>query len=45
VASTSTTDTPVTTSGDGEGSYWPFVFAVVLGLAILIALRLAWRRD
>jgi energy-coupling factor transport system substrate-specific component len=45
VANTTTTDTPVTTSGDGEGSYWPFVFAVVLGLAILIALRLAWRRD
>jgi hypothetical protein len=42
---TTTTDSPVTTSGDGEGSYWPFVFAALLGIVVLIGLRLAWRRD
>ena len=45
VAQTTTTDSPVTTSGDGEGSYWPFVFAALLGIVVLIGLRLAWRRD
>lgn len=41
-----TTTTPVTqTGGDGEGSIWPFVFAAILGIVILVAMRLAWRRQ
>ena len=45
VAQTTATNSPVTTSGDGEGSWWPFAFAAGLGVGILILLRLAWRRG
>jgi hypothetical protein len=45
VAKTTTTTAPVTTSGDGEGDWWPFAFAALLGIVILVGLRLAWRRE
>jgi energy-coupling factor transport system substrate-specific component len=46
VAETTTTTAPGTsTKNGGKGSYWPFVFAVLLGLAMLAGIRLAWRRG
>ena len=45
VADTGATNSPVTTSGDGEGDWWPFAFAALLGIIVLVALRLAWRRN
>jgi prenyltransferase beta subunit len=47
VAQTTATTTDPTTSGKngGKGSYWPFIFAVLIGVVLLIGLRLAWRRE
>jgi energy-coupling factor transport system substrate-specific component len=45
-AQTTTTTAPGTSSKNGgKGSYWPFVFALLLGVVILAAIRLAWRRG
>jgi hypothetical protein len=45
-AQTTTTTAPGTSSKNGgKGSYWPFVFAVLIGVAMLAGLRLAWRRG
>jgi len=45
VAETTTTSGPASSAkDDGPDSYWPYIFAVLLGLAVLAALRLAWRR-
>jgi energy-coupling factor transport system substrate-specific component len=45
VAKTTTTSTAPQAQGDGEGGWWPFAFAVIIGIAILAGLRLAWRRE
>jgi hypothetical protein len=42
-STTSTTDPAV--ADDGEGGIWPFVFAGILGVVILAAIRLGWRRG
>jgi hypothetical protein len=42
---TKTTDPASSQTGDGEGSIWPLAFAAVLGIVILVAIRLAWRRE
>jgi prenyltransferase beta subunit len=44
-AQTTTTTSPASSEGDGEAGWWPFAFAVLIGLAILVAIRLAWRRG
>jgi energy-coupling factor transport system substrate-specific component len=45
-AQTTTTSEPGTSSkNNGKGSYWPFVFAALLGLVMLAGIRLAWRRG
>jgi energy-coupling factor transport system substrate-specific component len=45
-AQTTRTTAPGTSSANGgKGSYWPFAFAVVIGLVMLAGLRLAWRRE
>ena len=45
-AQTTTTTAPGTSSKNGgKGSYWPFIFAVLLGVVMLAGLRLAWRRG
>jgi uncharacterized membrane protein len=45
-AQTTTTTDPSTSSKDsGNDSYWPFIFAVLLGVGLLVVLRLAWRRG
>jgi hypothetical protein len=42
---TQTTAAPGTSDANGgKGSYWPFIFAVVLGGVMLAGIRLAWRR-
>jgi hypothetical protein len=46
VAQTTTTSDPTNSqAGDGEASIWPFVFAALLGIVVLAAIRLAWRRN
>jgi energy-coupling factor transport system substrate-specific component len=50
VAKTTTTTTTTTAPGTssangGKGSYWPFIFAVILGVVFLAGIRLAWRRG
>jgi energy-coupling factor transport system substrate-specific component len=40
---TSTTP-PDKSTGSGNRNWWPYVFAVVLALVMLIGIRLAWRR-
>ena len=45
VAQTTTTTTTTGQQGDGEGGWWPFAFAALLGIVALIGLRLAWRRG
>jgi energy-coupling factor transport system substrate-specific component len=44
---TATTATAPGTSSanNGKGSYWPFIFAVLIGLVMLAGIRLAWRRG
>jgi cobalamin biosynthesis Mg chelatase CobN len=42
---TTTSDPPPASNDDGPDSYWPYIFAVLLGVAILAGLRLAWRRE
>jgi energy-coupling factor transport system substrate-specific component len=44
-AQTTTTTTGQSTTDDGEGSIWPLLFAALLGVVILAAIRLAWRRE
>jgi energy-coupling factor transport system substrate-specific component len=44
-ATTTTSDPTKSQSGDGEGSIWPLLFAALLGVVILAAIRLAWRRE
>jgi prenyltransferase beta subunit len=46
VAQTTTTTDPGSSSKNDDGrSYWPFVFAALLGAVMLAAVRLAWRRG
>jgi hypothetical protein len=46
VAQTTTTTGPASSqAGDGEGPIWPLLFAALLGIVILAAIRLAWRRN
>ena len=45
VAQTTSTTAPGPKQDDGEGDWWPFAFAVVIGIAILAGIRLAWRRE
>ena len=40
-----TTARGTTPKRDGGRSYWPFIFAVLLGVAMLIGIRFAWRRG
>jgi hypothetical protein len=42
---TTSSDPTGSQSGDGEGSIWPLAFAALLGVVILAAIRLAWRRN
>jgi hypothetical protein len=45
-AQTTTTTAPGTSSANGgKGSYWPFIFAVIIGAVMLAGIRLAWRRG
>ena len=45
VAQTTTTTTGAGSSKTDDGSSWPYVFAVLLGLVMLLGIRLAWRRG
>jgi hypothetical protein len=45
VAQTTTSERQTPSNDDGPDSYWPYIFAVLLGAAILAGLRLAWRRE
>jgi energy-coupling factor transport system substrate-specific component len=44
-ATTTASDPTKSQSNDGEGSIWPLLFAALLGVVILAAIRLAWRRE
>jgi hypothetical protein len=44
VAQTTTTSSPATSKKSDGVSWWPYVFAVLLGLVMLAGIRLAWRR-
>ncbi|HEX4719971.1 MAG TPA: prenyltransferase/squalene oxidase repeat-containing protein [Thermoleophilaceae bacterium] len=44
-ATTTTSDATTSSKNGGKGSYWPFIFAAALGVVLLVALRLAWRRG
>jgi energy-coupling factor transport system substrate-specific component len=42
---TTTSSSNPAAQSDGEGGWWPFAFAVLIGIAILAGIRLAWRRG
>jgi prenyltransferase beta subunit len=42
---TTTSSSSPAAQGDGEGGVWPFLFAALIGIVILAAVRLAWRRG
>jgi hypothetical protein len=45
IAQTTTTTRPGSSKKGDGGSSWPYVFAVLLGLVMLLGIRLAWRRG
>jgi hypothetical protein len=42
---TTTSSSNPAAQSDGEAGWWPFAFAVLLGIVILAGIRLAWRRG